>query len=133
MLLMKIMRIIKILKTKKKSANIILLFIYIFILFPALINLKTIQYQLNSYQDQYIKSSYTWATLDLTNPTGINQSSGSSCADAGKILMRVLPLGILKNLMKPVLLRLAATFLRALLSFDISYLLFVFLCCFFND
>jgi len=74
MLLTIIMRIIKILKTKKKSVNVILLFIYIFILFPALINLKTMQYQLNSYQDQYIKSSGIWATLDLTNPTGINES-----------------------------------------------------------
>ena len=67
------MRIIKILNTKK-SINIILIFIYIFILFPALIDQKTIQYQFNGYQDQYIKSSGIWATLDLTNPIGINSS-----------------------------------------------------------
>ncbi len=69
-----IMRIVNFLKPNKKIQYKILILICIFILFPAMINLRESNYHTTHFQDQYIKSSGIWATLDLTNPTGINNS-----------------------------------------------------------
>ncbi len=52
----------------------ILVVISIFIISPALVNLNMLTYYSNSVQDDRIKSSGIWATLDLTNPIGINNS-----------------------------------------------------------
>jgi len=59
---------------KKNIVYQILLVISIFILFPTLINLQTSDYHFRYHEDQDLKSSGIWATLDLTNPIGINNS-----------------------------------------------------------
>ncbi|GAG26391.1 unnamed protein product, partial [marine sediment metagenome] len=46
----------------------------IFIIFSALINLNIISHNSNKVQDENVKSSGIWATLDLTNPIGINET-----------------------------------------------------------
>jgi len=56
-------------KTKK-----ILFAISIFIISPALINLNMLNFNSFNIQDDRVKSSGIWATLDLINPIGINNS-----------------------------------------------------------
>ena len=69
-----IMRIVNFLEPNRKIGYKILILICIFISFPVMINLQTSDYQTTHYKDQDIKSSGIWATLDLTNPVGINNS-----------------------------------------------------------
>ena len=57
-----------------KKIKGILVVISIFIITPALINLNMFSYFSNSVQDDKVKSSGFQATLDLTNPIGINNS-----------------------------------------------------------
>ncbi|MHA1486052.1 MAG: hypothetical protein ACTSSC_02645 [Promethearchaeota archaeon] len=57
-----------------KKIKGILVVISIFIITPALINLNIFSYFSNSVQDDKVKSSGFQATLDLTNPIGINNS-----------------------------------------------------------
>ncbi|MHA2287652.1 MAG: hypothetical protein ACXABG_02575 [Promethearchaeota archaeon] len=52
----------------------ILILISIFIIYPSVANLSTTNYQIIYNKDQNIKSAGIWATLDLTNPVGINNS-----------------------------------------------------------
>ena len=61
-------------KTNKKKKKRILFLISIFIIFPSLINLNMSGFYSNSAQDDRVKSSGIWATLDLTNPIDINNS-----------------------------------------------------------
>jgi len=68
------MRIVNFLKPNKKNGYKILVLICIFIIFPNMINLHLLNYQINHDKDQNIKSSGIWATLDLINPVGINGS-----------------------------------------------------------
>ena len=60
-------------KNKKKIKGILVV-ISIFIIMPALFNLNMLDPYSNSVQDDGVKSSGIWATLDLTNPIGINNS-----------------------------------------------------------
>ena len=69
-----IMGIENFLKPNKKNQYKILILICIFILFPAVVNLQKSNYQTTHFQDQEIKSSGIWATLDLNNTLGINNS-----------------------------------------------------------
>ena len=62
------------LKTNKQKNKRILFVISIFIISPALINLNMSGFYSNSAQDDRVKSSGIWATLDLTNPIDINNS-----------------------------------------------------------
>ena len=71
---MMITRIANFLKPNKKIGYKILVLICIFILFPSAINIQTSNYQTTHYKDHDIKSSGIWATLDLINPVGINNS-----------------------------------------------------------
>ena len=57
-----------------KKIKGILVVISIFIITPALINLNIFSYFSSSVQDDKVKSSGFQATLDLTNPIGINNS-----------------------------------------------------------
>jgi len=68
------MKIIKKLKKNKKIMNRIIIPILIFIFLSSLINLIIIDYQFSTHKEQNLNSSGTWATLDLTNPVGINNS-----------------------------------------------------------
>ena len=68
------MRVTNFLKPNKKIGYKILVLICIFILFPGMKNLNTSDYQTTHALDQDIKSSGIWATLDLINPIGINNS-----------------------------------------------------------
>ncbi len=69
-----IMRIVNFLKKNKRRSYNILLLICVFISFPGVINLQTINSHTAQLKDQYLKSSGIWATLDLINPVGINNS-----------------------------------------------------------
>ncbi len=60
-------------KNNKKIKGILVV-ISIFIISPALVNLNMLTNYSNSVQDDRVKSSGIWATLDLTNPIGINNS-----------------------------------------------------------
>ncbi|GAG64861.1 unnamed protein product, partial [marine sediment metagenome] len=60
-------------KNNKKIKGILVV-ISIFIISPALVNLNLFSYFSNSIQDDKVKSSGFQATLDLTNPIGINNS-----------------------------------------------------------
>ncbi len=60
-------------KNNKKIKGILVV-ISIFIITPALVNLNLLNSYSNSVQDDRVKSSGIWATLDLTNPIGINNS-----------------------------------------------------------
>ncbi len=71
---MMIMRIVNFLKPNKKIRYKNLILICIFILFPTMVNLQTSDYQTTHFHDQEIKTSGIWATLDLINPVGINNS-----------------------------------------------------------
>ena len=68
------MRLMNLFTRHKKFGFKILLVICIFILFPSLINLQSLNYQTTHNKGQNIKSSGIWATLDLINPGGINNS-----------------------------------------------------------
>ena len=57
-----------------KKIKGILVVISILIITPALINLNMFSYFSNCVQDDKVKSSGFQATLDLTNPIGINNS-----------------------------------------------------------
>ena len=71
---MKTMRLMNLFLLHKKIGKKILIIISIFILFPCMINLQTSNYQTTHNKDQDLKSSGIWATLDLINPAGINNS-----------------------------------------------------------
>ena len=71
---MMITRIVNFQKPNKKVGYKILVLISIFILFPSVINLQTSNYQTTHHNNQDIKSSGIWATLDLNNTLGINNS-----------------------------------------------------------
>ncbi len=60
-------------KNNKKIKGILVV-ISIFIITPALVNLNLLNSYSNSVQDNRVKISGIWATLDLTNPIGINNS-----------------------------------------------------------
>jgi len=61
-------------KNNNKKNRRILFAISIFIIIPVLINLSIIDFYSYSGQDDRVKNSGIWATLDLTNPIGINNS-----------------------------------------------------------
>ncbi len=61
-------------KTNQKKNRIILFAISIFIIFQALLNFNLLDFSIYSVQDNRIKNSGIWATLDLTNPIDINNS-----------------------------------------------------------
>jgi hypothetical protein len=60
-------------KNNKKIKGILVL-ISIFIISPALADLNILSHYSNNVNDDSVKSSGIWATLDLTNPIGINNS-----------------------------------------------------------
>lgn len=68
------MRIVNLLKPIKKKGYTILMLICILIIFPNMLNHLMLNYQISHNKDQNIKSSGIWATLDLTNPIGINNT-----------------------------------------------------------
>ncbi len=71
---MMIMRIVNFLKPKKKIGYKILVLICFLTIFPCMMSLQMPNYQFIHDKDQDIKSSGIWATLDLINPVGINNS-----------------------------------------------------------
>jgi hypothetical protein len=68
------MRIINFLKLNKKSGYKILVIFWFFIIIPGMVSLQIPNPQNTHTKDQNIKSSGIWATLDLINPVGINNS-----------------------------------------------------------
>ncbi|NVM17815.1 MAG: hypothetical protein HWN80_08865 [Candidatus Lokiarchaeota archaeon] len=90
------MRIINLLKPNKKVSYTVLVLICIFIIFPSLPNLQMPNYQILHNKDQNIKSSGIWATLDLINPVGINNSRfthNSIISVQGRLFNRIPPGG----------------------------------------
>ena len=93
---MMIMRIVKLLKQNKKQGYKILTIIFVFILFPGVINLYSSDFQTNYNKDQEINTSGIWATLDLINPVGINYSRfthGTLISIQGRLFNRIPPGG----------------------------------------
>jgi len=68
------MRLMNLFILHKKIGYKILVVICIFIVIPSMINLQTSNNLATQNKDQDVKSSGIWATLDLTNPGGINNS-----------------------------------------------------------
>jgi len=87
------MRIVDFLKPNKKIGFNILILICIFIIFPSMINLRMVNHQ-NLHNDQNLESSSTWATLDLINPIGINNSRfthNTTISIQGRLYSRIPP------------------------------------------
>ena len=83
-------------KKKNKKRETFLVILSIFIIFPALINANMFGYNLNSVQDEKVRSSGIWATLDLTNPIGINNSlftHNSIISVQGRLFNRIFDTG----------------------------------------